>query len=192
MKSLKESLEQEILCGKQLFEKLKIRKSVKNTISIPIVKYKDNVIFKNAEWKKLTLPDEEYVVYRDCYHRNKAHLAHIDDFLFQMMQFQNDFEDFDMKADILFASDDEKEIAEWYIKDYLGLKLPKDDGDTADWVNAQPPRADNNIYDNLWFLHDVYLGYDHIDDSMKLDKSNMEDLAYSFNEFLGCEIDDLL
>lgn len=83
MKTLQESLQDELVCGKQLFEKLKIRKTINKTISIPIVSYEDDVIYKNKEWKKITLPKEEFVIYMDKYHRNVPHLAYIDDFLFQ-------------------------------------------------------------------------------------------------------------
>lgn len=187
MKTLQELLQDELVCGKQLFEKLKIRKAINKQISIPIVNNTDNIIYKNKEWKKITLPKEDFVIYMDKYHSNIPHLAYIDDFLFQMMQFQDDYEDFDMNKDILFASDDEQEIAEWYIKKYLKLELPEDNGDTADWVNSQ--ETNKRIYDSLNFIHDVYLGYDHIDTDLQLNKTNIEKLASSFNGFICWDIE---
>lgn len=187
MKTLQESLQDELVCGKQLFEKLKIRKTINKPISIPIVSYEDNIIYKDKEWKEITLPKEEFVIYMDKYHNNVPHLAYIDDFLFQMMQFQDDYEDFDMNKDILFASDDEQEIAEWYIKDYLKLELPEDNGDTEDWVKSQ--KTNKRIYDNLSFIHDVYLGYDHINNDLQLNKTNIEKLANSFNGFMGWDVE---
>lgn len=189
MKTLQESLVNKLVCGKHLFEKLKIEKPQPKTISVPVIKCEDNIIYKDKEWKKITLPGHKYVIYRDCYHGDKAHLAHIDDFLFQLMQFQDDYEDFDMNKDILFSSNDEQKIAEWYIKDYLKLELPEKNGDTADWVDSQPPRIEHKIYDGLWFIHDVYLGYDHIDDSIVLDKTSMENLINSINSWLGWDVE---
>lgn len=190
MKTLKESLHNELICGKQLYEKLKIKKTNRkptSTISIPVVVYNDNIIYKNEEWREITLPNNEYVIYKDMYRYDQPHLAYIDDFLFNMMTFQNDFEDFDMDNDILFSSDDEQEIAEWYIKDYLKLKLPKKGSDSEDWIDSQ--HTTKKIYDNLSFIHDVYLGYDHIDNSMNLDKTNMEKLAHSFNDWMAWDIE---
>ena len=74
-----------------------------------------------------------------------------------------------------------------YIKDYLKLKLPKKGSDSEDWVDSQ--HTTKKIYDNLSFIHDVYLGYDHIDNSMNLDKTNMENLAHSFNEWMAWDIE---
>lgn len=190
MKTLQESLQDKLVCGKHLFEKLKIKKSLDNhpkKISIPIVNHNDGIIYKDKEWKEITLPKEEFVIYMDKYHSNVPHLAHIDDFLFQMMQFQDDYEDFDMNKDILFASNDEQEIAEWYIKDYLKLELPENNGDTEDWVDSQ--KTNKRIYDSLSFIHDVYLGYDNIDTELELNKTNIEKLTNSFNDFLGYDIE---
>lgn len=188
MKSLQESLENELVCGKHLFEKLKIRKSTNKTISIPVISINDGVIYKNKEWKEITLPKEKYVIYVDKYRRNIPHLGYIDELLFNMMQFQDDFEDFDINKDILFASDDEQEIAEWYIQDYLKLDLPENDVDTADWYNQNFGKSKHKIYDNLSFIHDLYLGYEHIDDELILDKTNIETLINSFNDFLGYDV----
>ena len=65
MKTLQESLQNELICGKELFEKLKIRKSTNKTISIPVVSYDDDIIYANEEWKEITLPKEKFIIYLD-------------------------------------------------------------------------------------------------------------------------------
>ena len=97
MKTLKESLQQELLCGKHLFEKLKISKS-KNIINIPTVN--DSIISTKKVWKSFKMPEGKYVIYTDMYKSNYPHIATVDDMVAQMMFWQDDFEDFDFNDNI--------------------------------------------------------------------------------------------
>lgn len=189
MKTLKESLEDELICGLNLFEKLKINKGKNTNVKIPTVDIDNSVVHTNKIWKEFKLPIERFLIYKDKYRGNIPHLSSLDDFIYELMLFQDDYEDFDITKDIIYTSNDEKDIVEWYIKEFLKLDLPErnDDEDAADWVNSTPNNL-QRICDNLGFLYNTYLGYDHISEDDTLDIYNIKELSNSFADMMGFDI----
>lgn len=180
MKTLKESLEQEILCGKHLFEKLKIGKSKnnsKNIINIPVVDFDNNIISKKNVWKSFEMPEGQYVIYTDMYRMNYPHIATVDDMVSNMMFWQDDFEDFNFNDDILYSSDDEKDIIKWYCENHLKCDLPDANKYKTldDWENSFDKNTNNTgSVDSSEFIYNVYNGKYKIDG---LEFKNIFDMA---------------
>ena len=79
---------------------------------------------------------------------------------------QIDYEDFDVTKDILFASNDLKEIAHWYLTSFLSLPEPDPkqfaDGDEyLDFCEHKIKRK--NYYDNISVLFDFINGQNDLE-----------------------------
>lgn len=210
MKSLKETLIDNLLSGKQITEKLKLDKHTKHKENPRLEKNeeltRDNehiqgskktidfnlpkVDHENSElvnWKKITIPNKTYFVFKDYYRSKFIHLAAMDDMLFNISYNSHDYEDFDPSKDILYSSNDEMEIVTWML-DYMGIKLSNlkiqddfsniSDIDEDDTINLANDLCSNrsslscNICDNVDFLIRILFGNDHviIDSRIKTDK----------------------
>lgn len=176
-----------------LVEKLKINKDINNSpemydgewvkVNIPVVDY--DVIHSNQTWKTLELPISTYVIFKDMYRAGLPHLADTGDFINSMCYAQDDYEDFNPKKDILYASNDLKDILEWYFN-YLGIdELPKDEDDLDEWEDKYYDNpTKHRIIDDLRVLGEFYLGIDNFYDDYKeftFDKKELLDyLGSSF------------
>ena len=146
---------------KEVSEKLVINSKSKlnetNVYKIPVVDFHANDIDINNVWKELRLPEKQFVIYKDKYRRNHAHFATFDDMLTSIMYNEDDFEDFNVKDDILYASDDLKEILNWYFKNIYNIEAPTKKINRNDWIH----RVDNTYaYDQPAVLFDIYIGDD--------------------------------
>lgn len=188
MKTLKESLEQELLCGKHLFEKLKIRKSnnnSKNMINIPTVK--GDTILTEKVWKSFKMPEGKYVIYTDTYKGNYPHIAIVDDMVSNMMFHQEDFEDFNFDTDILYSSDDEKDIIKWYCEKHLKCDVPDANKykNLSEWEKSFDENTNNTgSIDSCKFLYDVYNGECKIDGLEFNNIFDIEDIANYMSDFI--------
>lgn len=184
MKTLKESLEQEIICGKHLFEKLKIRKS-KNIINIPTVN--DNTISTKNVWKSFEMPEGKYVIYTDMYKMNYPHIATVDDMVAQMMFWQDDYEDFNFDDNILYSSDEPKDIIEWYCENHLKCDLPDANKykTLGDWEKSFNENTNNTgSVDSIEFLYNVYNGKYEIDGLEFKNIFDIESIADYMSDFI--------
>lgn len=185
MKTLKESLQDELLCGKHLFEKLKIRKSKK--INIPTTDIENSTISTENVWKSFEMPEGKYVIYTDMYKGNYPHIATVDDMVAQMMFWQDDFEDFNFNDDILYSSDDEKDIIKWYCKNHLKCELPDANKyeTVDDWENSFDKNTNNTgSIDSNEFLYNVYNGKCEIDGLEFDDIFDIESIADYMSDFI--------
>ena len=95
------------------------------TIDVPGYDASENEL-TGKTWKKLVLPDAKFVVYKDYYHKSMWHFAAIGDMIGAgMYYFQDDFEDFDPKKDILCFGDDYKEVIAEMFKKISNFDLTK-------------------------------------------------------------------
>lgn len=186
MKTLKESLQDELLCGKHLFEKLKIRKS-KNIINIPTVDIENSKILTDNVWKSFEMPAGRYVIYTDMYKSNYPHIATVDDMVAQMMFWQDDFEDFNFDDDILYSSDDEKDIIKWYCKNHLKCDIPdaKKYETLDDWEKSFDKHTNNTgSIDSSEFIYNVYNGECKIDGLEFDDIFDIKNIADYMSDFI--------
>ena len=122
------------------------------------------------------MPKSTYVIYNDFYRFNLPHLADTGDFLINMCWNQDDYEDFNPKKDILYASDNLKDILEWYFK-YLKIdEFPRNEDDLDEWEQKY---SYNNfkINDDIRVLGEFYLGIDNYYDGYEeftFDKDEIE------------------
>lgn len=120
---------------------------------------------ENEIWKTLKLPNKKYFIYKDFYRGNKPHLSTFGDMLFMLMWAEDDFEDFNPSKDILYSSDDDQDIAKWYLKyfdiDYDDAKKSTEDEFEKMWRNK--------TNDAAWFIHKLIKGEEHIDGSLYYD-----------------------
>lgn len=172
-----------------LIEKLKINKDINNSsskmygiewvkVNIPVADY--DVIHSNQTWKTLEMPKSTYVIFNDMYRDGLPHLADTGDFITSMCYAQDDYEDFNPKKDILYASNDLKEILKWYFN-YLGIdELPKDEDDLDEWEDKYYDNTiKHRINDNLHILGEFYLGIDNFyDDHTEFSFDKKEILNY--------------
>lgn len=168
-----------------LIEKLKINKytgSDKYGIiewvktDIPVCYSDEQIIYKSKVWRTLEMPKSTYVIYNDFYRFNRPHLADTGDFLINMCWSQDDYEDFNPKKDILYASDNLKDILEWYFN-YLKIdEFPRNEDDLDEWEQKY---SYNNfkINDDIRVLGEFYLGIDNYYDDCEeftFDKDEIE------------------
>lgn len=81
---------------------------------------------------------------------------------------QDDYEDFDIKNDIIYASDDIDDILEYYITNIMELDLPSkkyDEQEKQKFVEKWYDRKQMNSsrtkpYDNPEVIYDFYVGQD--------------------------------
>ena len=108
-------------------ESIVLEKKITDGVEITLPNYEawDNGDLAKAEpWKTFKFPVAKYVIYRDAYHGDALHFATIDDMVRNISMFSDDFEDFDPKKDIIYASDSFKETIEWYMEK-LGIDIKK-------------------------------------------------------------------
>lgn len=164
--------------NKYLLEKLIVNNTIQNNELIPEKnKYKDvkikfytfdyleNEMDRSSVWKELNFPLAEYVVYNDKYRQNKPHLASFIDMINTIYMFEDDFEDFDPQKDILFYSNNPKEIMIWYIKDFLKLKLPDKYKSVDEWYDSEfTATISHKINDTIYILGEFYNDPDSLRD----------------------------
>lgn len=108
---------------------------------------------KTHIWKTFEFPLKKYVIYKDMYHNDCIHFATLDDMVRNISLFSDDFEDFDPKKDILYASDNFKDAIDWYMKklniDFakLSSKFPDRD-DLEEEIDVRLKRC----ADSAWFF----------------------------------------
>lgn len=220
MKSLKETLIDNLSSGKQIIEKLKLDKNTKYKENPRLEKnaelteknehiqgYKKTIDFnlpkidnENSElvnnWKKITIPNKTYFVFKDYYRSKCLHLAAMDDMLFNISFNSFDYEGFEPSKDILYASNDEMEIITWMLN-YMGIKLSDlkieddfsniSDIDEDDTINLADDLCSNRsslsrtIHDDIGFLIRTLFGNDKIviDKRVKTDK-DIQDFLIQF------------
>lgn len=83
-------------------------------LDIPVADRDKGEISETDIWKSVNMPDAKFVIVKDGYRANKVHFMIMGDFLFQLMMFQDDYEDFNPNKTILFASNDLDEVIHWY------------------------------------------------------------------------------
>lgn len=167
-----------------LIEKLKINKYTSSDkygiewvkTDIPVCDSYDQIIYQSKVWRTLEMPKSTYVIYNDFYRFNRPHLADTGDFLINMCWSQDDYEDFNPKKDILYASDNLKDILEWYFN-YLKIdEFPRNEDDLDEWEQKY---SYNNfkINDDIRILGEFYLGIDNYYDDCEeftFDKDEIE------------------
>ena len=209
MKDITNYIQENLLTGKKVLEKFQITKDsvlikkenpfdfkLTKTIGKPVADNDDKLLPVN-KWKKIKIPSEKYVVYRDLYRVNKWHLATTYDMLINMGYNSMDFEDFNPKNDILLASDDIQDIIEAYIKmifekyNYdsvsnldMALDLLKDEN-AADKFDKWIEKCCGKhyllkIHDNFIALHHIYHGEDLYGESNFTDKDIYDEISISF------------
>lgn len=107
-------------------ESIVLEAKVSDGVEITLPNYEawDSKLSEAEPWKTFKFPVAKYVVYKDAYHGDALHFATIDDMVRNISMFSDDFEDFDPKKDIVYASDNFKETIDWYMKK-LGIDLKK-------------------------------------------------------------------
>lgn len=160
------------MCGKHLVEALKIksRSKIANgkeknyfptvTVEIPDVEDFTYIDFDNIQGK-IEIPDTKYVVYKDLYRQGQIHLSNLEDMYINISSwYKDDFEDFDYTKDVLYASNNLRDIARWYL--FTFLKLPKpgeDEFETGlEYENAYSNLVTQDIYDSIAVIFDFYIG----------------------------------
>ena len=151
--------------NKFLLEKLIINKDIKagvqqtELVKLPVCDLVDYIAYLNKTWKELELPTTSYIIYKDKYRGNMPHFSTIDDFICSICYFNDDYEDFNPSKDILYASDNLKEILKWYFN-YIGIKeLPTKDN-IDEWVSKYENAFLNKSNDNGQVLAKIYCGID--------------------------------
>lgn len=141
-----------------LLEKLHINKNVKTFKPKPLPKTDLSNIYINKAWREFEFPEARYVVYKDYYRGANLHFADIEDMIIGIMFSESDFENFDPKKDIVFYSNDLKDILNKYF-DYFKLsKIPSNVNDLDEWVEENEDKFDG--YDNLSRLGEFYFKLD--------------------------------
>lgn len=185
MKSLKDTIETELISGKYLVEKLKLKnvRNKKTSILIDIPKCDWGKM--SDETYQLELPNKKYFIYKDYYRNKRVHLASIDDMCVNFGMFSSDFEDFNPTKDILFASDDEKEIAEWYIINVFNYNLPNSNDEWDDWYsNLDEEKTKYPYHDSKYFIFNLFFGEDEMnvfyDDKKQFDSKILKDILSEY------------
>ena len=159
-----------------LIEKLKINKDTKPQysgddidwvkVNIPKCNSYDGVVNMKETWKTFELPKSTYIIFKDMYRGHYPHFADTGDLLGHFCYNQDDYEDFNPKKDILYASNDLRDIMQWYFK-YLEIdELPKDEDDIDAWADKYED-TERKMNDNLAVLGKIYLGVDDWYDGYK-------------------------
>lgn len=92
------------------------------TLDIPMFDFESRE-FTDESWRTLTLPKSKYVVYSDFYRGYLPHFDIMDEMIGNFVAFQNDYEDFDPKHDILMHGDDYKELIAKALKKYENIDI---------------------------------------------------------------------
>ena len=152
--------------NKYLIERLHITKnstaqSVSGYEEIEIPKFDTDgwSLVPNESWRKIKIPDALYVVYKDMYRNSLVHFADMQDFIASVIMFQDDYENYDFNKDILFASNDLKEILDWYFN-YLGISDRPVKGDEYDWASENDKPFNDKTCDDPEVIARAYIGTD--------------------------------
>ena len=107
-----------------LSEKLELKKDLINkTEKMQEFKFYDRMSENNDYLFSVNVDiSKPYVVYRDMYHSNLKHIAHIGDMLLMLGIWAEDFENFDPKNMIYFQTDDLDELKDFVKHDYDSKK----------------------------------------------------------------------
>lgn len=155
---------------KEVSEKLVITKNTKekkyNTpypselVKVPVCDFENQIAYKNDVWKELELPITTYVIFKDKYRGDRPHFQFTYDFVMGLCAYEDDYEDFDPTKDILYASDDLKEILEWYFN-YLGINEYPTINNYHDWFDKYEYNfMGKKSIDNCYIMAEIYCGKD--------------------------------
>ena len=155
--------------NKFLLEKLIITKNTKEKkyhtpypselVEIPVCDFENSIAYKNQVWKELVLPKTTYIIFKDKYRGDKPHFQFTYDFIMGLCAFEYDYEDFDPTKDILYASNDLKEILEWYFN-YLGIKELPTKNTIENWDRTYESNFMRKSNDNSYIMAEIYCGKD--------------------------------
>ena len=133
------------------------------TVEMPQGDSEDYKVYQNKKWKTMTLPLATYVIFKDKYRGDRPHFADLGDMLCNIYVSFSDYEQFNPDKDILYASDDLKDILEWYFK-YCGATDLPTRKNLYDWVEKWEDTLKGNHYegmlDNPQVMAEVYVGKD--------------------------------
>ena len=153
-------------------------------VKFPIYNYSYGTVEHGSCWKKLKLPEAKYIIFKDKYRYNKIHFSDIGDFIYSVASAQDDFENFNPDKDILYASNDLKDIMEWYFT-YTGLKDFPSKNNIDEWVSKNESKFESKCIDNLKVIAEVYLGIDNwfnnVKEYTKKEYNNIEEIISSYN-----------
>lgn len=173
MKSLQEY--KELMCGKTIVERLIVNSKIrekninKGAFSVYFPDWDKN----NCEpiydkiVKTVKFPTKnKYVIFLDHYRYNKYHFADIGDMLGNIAMNFGDYEDFNPNKDIVYSSNDYKDVLEYYFTNLLNIDLPPKDNDLLDeWVSKWDDKFVREPYaDNLTKLGEIYNGIISVDE----------------------------
>lgn len=179
----------ECLTGKHLFEKLKVGRNSFQGYNIPYFYENDIYPKKIVGVIDLPNPGHKYYVYRDKYRFNAPHLAALDDMLMSITQFWSDFEDFDPTKDILYSSNDIKDVVKWYLTEFKKLPLPNKKMRGEDYENKYKGKIDLSVsnqgytYDRPSILIDFYFGYDVLPEDKNFKYMDADAVYKSLSEY---------
>lgn len=177
-----------------IIEKLKINKDSKKVYNAPTFKielprcedpYNDEFDLNGPTWKTLELPQHNLVIYNDFYRGQRPHLTDICDLVGTIMAFQDDYENFDFKKDILYSSNDIKDIVEWYFINIFKMDkkdFPDNYEDIDDWYDYITHDSSINKksgLDNLYVLGEFYMGLDYYYNEERYKKSTGKYINYN-------------
>ena len=120
--------------------------------------------------------------------QTKATFSSLEELVINMCINQDDFEDLDITKDILFASNDLKEIAHWYLTSFLSLPEPDpkmfDDGD--EYLKfCERKIKQKKYYDNISVL------FDFINNNVEIDAIDIKLSDAKIKEKLKDEMLDM-
>ena len=101
------------------------------------------------------------------------------------MAFQDDYENFDFKKDILYSSNDIKDIVEWYFINIFKMDkkdFPDNYEDIDDWYDYITHDSSINKksgLDNLYVLGEFYMGLDYYYNEERYKKSTGKYINYN-------------
>lgn len=177
-------------------EALRIKTGIKNIstgetseyISIDMPDCEDFCVNFKKIIKTIKFPRKRFFIYHDYYRGKMAHLGSLEELVVNMCLNQVDFEDFDITKDILFASNDLKEIAHWYLTSFLSLPEPDpkmfDDGD--EYLKfCERKIKQKKYYDNISVL------FDFINNNVEIDAIDIKLSDAKIKEKLKDELLDM-
>lgn len=133
----------------------------------------DEKIDYSKKWKTFELPKHNLLIVKDKYRNDHPHLVDICDLIASMIALEDDYENFNIKDDIIYSGDNIKEIVEYYFVKILGIDkndLPKDPDDIDSWTNHYDDKVRYKMCDNLYSLAEFYLGMDSFYDDVDKNK----------------------
>lgn len=173
MKGLAEfAKDKSIVTGKKVYEGLKLGKKRYLVFNMPVIEDCELQHGKIAGKLTLTHPEHKYYVYKDMYHGARPHLAPLDDMLFNVGSWLDEYADYEDSFEdkyILFSAKTEKEILKWYVEEYIGVKFPTKKIEQSEFVEQCENALKRNGYtnsqypnDSLEVLYDFCVGFDSL------------------------------